>query len=160
MAKKKKDLNKGKTAVPVRRKAEPFKKVTDLGVAGVIDSVKDEFFNRFPEVVRLAAEPRINICETSKKFLLYAAVAGMDREDVDIQADKDSVRISGDCRREEDIKEGSWLKKERKTGKFSRTFALPASIEPEKAKARCEKGELIIELPKKVFPERKKINIK
>jgi HSP20 family molecular chaperone IbpA len=133
MEKKKKKATKNDVAVPVRRKQKPFKKVTELGIGGFVDSVKDEFFNRFPEVVNLASEPRINIKESDKKFTVFAAVAGMDKEDVDIEVDKNSVRISGEYREEEETKEGKWLKVEREYGSFSRAFTLPSPIRSRKS---------------------------
>ncbi len=159
MAKKKKDLSKKETAVPVRRKKEPFKKVTELGIGGIVDSVKDEFFNRFPEVMKLTSEPRININESDKEFIIFAAVAGMDKEDLDVEINEDSLRISGEQRKDDTLSSDNWLKMERQYGGFSRAFMLPSPIEPEKASARCERGELIVELPKKSVPTRKKIDI-
>ena len=73
----------------------------------------------------------------------------------------DGLTISGERKKEEEVKEEHYHRTERYYGKFSRSFALPDSVDTEKVEATFKGGVMRLELPKKeaVKPKEIKINI-
>ena len=63
------------------------------------------------------------------------------------------LRLSGERKSENEVDEDRYYRRERTYGKFVRTFALPAEVDPDKIEAEFKDGILKVEIPK---PEGKK----
>lgn len=85
--------------------------------------------------------------ETPDSYLLYAELPGAARESIDVQVEKDEVRIS--ARREPSPPpEAKMLLSERRGGDWERRFALPQAVDSQRAQARYNNGILELCLPK------------
>lgn len=91
--------------------------------------------------------PAIDIRETDAEFIVYAALPGLEKEDVNLELKDDLLALSGRMKTlgsEED----SWLRRELPRGEFYRAFQLPADVQAGKVKATMRAGVLEIRLPK------------
>ena len=146
--------------IPVTRKRRSFSDIADLGFGDFINSLRDDLLYRFPDAVRKPQFPRVDVKEDTDKFVLYAAVPEVKKEDINIEVDEDTVTVSGEqAEKKQKREQGNWLRKEQYCGSFSRTFAMPVPVNTEKVSARCRNGILAVELPKKESSKRKSVEI-
>lgn len=134
-------------------------------------SVYDPFADVFPELFRgmmnpragspaQALEIRIDVKETPAEFTVQAEMPGVARDDIQVQIDGNRVSISAEVKREATQKEGERvLRSERYYGNLSRSFALSADIDDERAAARFDNGVLTLSLPKKSAAGARKLTI-
>lgn len=91
--------------------------------------------------------PATNIIETEQEFRLEIAAPGFSKEDFKITLDKNILTVLSE--KEPEKKVEKYTRYEFSYGKFSRSFALPKSIDIEHISAGGENGILRISLPKK-----------
>jgi HSP20 family protein len=93
--------------------------------------------------------PSVNIRENKNAFEIELAVPGMDKNDLNIQLDKDILTISAENKDENS--EGDkdrFMRREFSYSTFKRSFSIPESVNVDKIKASHENGVLTVELPK------------
>jgi HSP20 family protein len=92
--------------------------------------------------------PPVDIYETDgREVVLRAELPGLRREDISLTVENNTLTIRGERRRDEGIKEDRYHRIERAYGPFSRSFALPASVEAERVRAEYRDGVLTVSLP-------------
>ena len=106
------------------------------------------------------ADVPIDMYQTDKDVVVKATLPGVDAEDVDISISGDLLTIKGEHSEEEEVDEGDYIHKERRIGTFSRSVALPVSVDSNKADAVFDRGVLTVTLPKKEAAKAKKIKAK
>ena len=104
--------------------------------------------------------PPVDIYETEKEIVLKADLPEVKPEDVDIRMENNTLTLRGERRLEKDVKDESYHRVERQYGSFSRTFALPGTVDADKIDARYENGVLRVVLPKREEARPKQIRIK
>ena len=90
--------------------------------------------------------PAINVIESEKDYRVEVAAPGMTKDDFNIRIDEnDNLVVSMEKKEEknEDKKEGRYLRREFSYSKFQQTMVLPEKIE-----AKVENGVLNIIIPK------------
>jgi HSP20 family protein len=97
--------------------------------------------------------PAMDIVEGEKEFTLTAELPGLDEKNVDVSVEDGLLTIKGEKTEEKEEKKESAADKkfylyERSYGTFSRSFALPPSVDPTKVEAEFKKGVLTVHLPK------------
>jgi HSP20 family protein len=93
---------------------------------------------------------RVDVRENPAAYTVLADVAGVKKEDIQVDIEGNEVQISAEVKRESENKEGERvLRAERFLGKTARRFALPQEIDETKAEARYADGVLELTLPKK-----------
>jgi HSP20 family protein len=103
--------------------------------------------------------PLVNVWEAPDAYHVEAELPGVRQEDLDIQvSNRKQVTLSGE--RKADLPEGTWHRRERGTGKFSRALTFPAPIDAEKVEARLENGVLHLTLPKAEEARPRRIAVK
>lgn len=98
---------------------------------------------------RTARFPLVNLLSDSNQAIVTAEIPGVDPADLEISLTKGQLTIRGSVK--DSAPEGEGVvchRKERGTGPFARTFALPFEVEEEKISAKYEKGVLAITLPR------------
>lgn len=111
---------------------------------------------------RLGAwEPAIDVYETGKGYTLKAELPEVKEEDVHVNVEGNILTITGERKREEEIREEHYHRTERSYGSFSRSFALPESVDREKIRATFKGGVMKLELPgrEEIKPKEIKIEI-
>lgn len=126
-----------------------------------MDRIFDQFLRRgwmrpwradwpaFPELtVPEMKVPKVDVIDRENEVVVKAEVAGVEKKDLDISVSEDSVTIKGLTRHEENEEKGDYCRCEISRGSFSRTVALPATVDGEKARADFKNGLLTLTIPK------------
>lgn len=93
--------------------------------------------------------PPVNIQENETSFELELSVPGRKKEDFNIEMDEQVLTITSESKKEEEVKEASYTRKEFSYSSFKRSFTLPDIVNEEGIKASYENGILRFSLPKK-----------
>lgn len=104
--------------------------------------------NEFEKNSDCGCVPRSNILEDDNGFTLEFAVPGMDKNDFNINIEKNIITISADVKENEN-EEKRFVMKEFENGSFKKSFIIPKSVEQEKIKADYKNGILYVTLPRK-----------
>jgi HSP20 family protein len=90
--------------------------------------------------------PAVDLCETADALIVTAELPGLSREQVRIEVQDGRITLQG--RRDARVPCEQYHQVERGHGEFSRTFALPSSVEVERISADLRDGVLTIVIPK------------
>jgi len=116
-----------------------------------------------PIEVRTGAEefmrPLVDVYETPDEVVVVAELPGVRKEDINVSAVDDELEIRAEVRREEEVKEEAYYRRERYYKGFFRRIRLPTPVQAEKARAKYENGVLTIRLPKAAVEKRRRIEI-
>ena len=104
--------------------------------------------------------PAVDVVEEKDMIRLVAELPGVKPEDVKISLENNVLTITGEKKKEEELKDEKVRRYERTYGAFERTFTLPATIDPAKIVARYEAGLLTIQLPKVEAAKPRQIAVK
>jgi HSP20 family protein len=104
--------------------------------------------------------PAMDIYETQKDVIIETPLAGVKLEDVEVSIEKGVLTIEGQNKKEHEIDEKNYYRKEIRSGSFFRQIPLPTPVIEEKVCAEFENGILKITCPKKEKTESKKIQVK
>lgn len=105
--------------------------------------------------------PAVDVFETDQNLVVKAELPGIDPKDVEIRVESNTLFLKGQRKFEIEVKEENYHRIERSYGSFTRTFALPGSIDAEKVSADYKSGVLTLTLPKReeAKPKTIKINV-
>lgn len=103
--------------------------------------------------------PGVDIIERDNEVIVKAEVPGVEKKDLDVSVTDNSVTIKGCTSHEEKEEKGDYYRSEIRRGSFSRTVALPSSVDSDKAKATFNDGILELTLPKVEKAKRKSVSI-
>jgi len=104
--------------------------------------------------------PAINVIESEKEYRVEVAAPGMTKDDFNIRIDEnDNLVVSMEKREEknEEKKDGRYLRREFSYSKFQQTIVLPENVEQDKIEAKVEHGVLNICVPKKNKADAKRV---
>jgi len=93
--------------------------------------------------------PAANVIEREDAFDVEFAVPGMGKEDFKISVDNNVLSVSAEKEETKEAKEKNFTRKEFAYGSFTRSFALPKTIDIDKIAAAYDNGILTVTLPKK-----------
>jgi HSP20 family protein len=105
--------------------------------------------------------PPVDIYETGDSLVLKAELPGINPEEVEIRVEDRTLYLKGERKFEKEVKEDNLHRVERSYGTFTRSFALPNTIDADKVKAEYENGILTLTMPKReeAKPRTIKINV-
>jgi HSP20 family protein len=93
------------------------------------------------------AFPPINVFRKNDDFIAVIELPGVSREELDIQAKQNIIRISGQKQIQRDER-CSFHRRERVSGNFDRSITLPVQIDAEGIKAEYRDGLLTLFIPR------------
>jgi HSP20 family protein len=135
----------------------------DFGLFGLHREV-DRLFSEFAQGVGPNGAqnivPNIEISETDKAIEVTAEMPGLERKDVEISVDDDTLTIRGEKKVAENQKDKNVQLSERSYGVFVRVLQLPPGIDPSSVQATMSNGILKLTIPKPAKSEPKKIEVK
>lgn len=102
--------------------------------------------------------PAMNITQDDSKYYVRAELPGLEAKDIELSAVRNRLAISG--KREITAEEGSYHRRERTGGAFSRTVTLPTEVNGERVEAKYENGILTVVLPKAEDAKPRQIAVK
>lgn len=122
--------------------------------------IMDEFFSDAVATRRSTFAPSIDISETEDQYMIDVEVPGMDKKDINLNVEKNTLTISGEREfsQEEDGKK--YHRVESHYGSFSRSFTLPDNADLDKINATYDNGILKITVDKSEQATKKQIKIK
>jgi HSP20 family protein len=103
--------------------------------------------------------PPVNVFADKDGYSVKLEVPGVAPEDVTIEAHGRTLTVSGK-RENAQPAEGSFHRRERGTGEFSRSLQLPPDVDASRAEATCKHGILTVRVPKKEEAKPRHITIK
>jgi HSP20 family protein len=95
--------------------------------------------------------PTLDVTETAEEFIVRLEVAGVHKENLDINLTGTLLTITGRRELMPEVSGEKYLRREREIGKFMRTIRLPAPIAEKEVKAVYQDGLLVVHL-RKVAP--------
>jgi HSP20 family protein len=120
----------------------------------------DRLMNRMGTGLAVAPSyPAMNVWINEDGAIVTAELPGFDPDALDISVVNDTLTLSGN-RCAEDVQNATYHRRERRCGKFSRSFQLPFLVEGNEVDATFERGVLTIELPRAEADKPKKITVK
>lgn len=126
--------------------------------------MEDMFTDRFPMMVpgksMKSFVPALDVYETDKAVMIETPLAGVRPEDVEITVQKGVLTIRGESKREHEVDEKNYYRKEVRSGSFYREVLLPTQVMEDKVAAEFENGMLKISCPKAEPTVAKKIEVK
>ena len=104
-------------------------------------------------------QPAVDIYENETAFVVKAELPGVDKKDISIDLNGDTLTLKGERSSENEVKEEKYYHKERVYGSFQRNFKLPENVDPEKITADFKDGVLKIEIAKPEAIKPKQITV-
>jgi HSP20 family molecular chaperone IbpA len=101
--------------------------------------------------------PSVNIVETEAGLTLTAEIPGVPKENLDVNVEKGILTISGPAKH---TAPGNRAYREFELASYYRQFAIPESLDHEKAKAEYANGILTLRIPKAEVAKPRRIEVK
>ncbi len=125
----------------------------------------DEMFNCLQGVMPMGQQmkafvPAINMYETDQAVVIETPLAGVNPEDVEVSVQKGVLILKGESKKEHEVDEKNYYRKEVRSGSFYREVALPSPVMEDKVSAEFENGMLKVTCPKAASAVMKKVNVK
>ncbi|HIT80903.1 MAG TPA: Hsp20/alpha crystallin family protein [Candidatus Caccoplasma merdavium] len=119
---------------------------------GWLPDIFNDFFNTEWMEKANATAPAINVVEHDNGYAVEVAAPGMTKDDFNVHLDEDgNISITMEKKsenKEENKKNGHYLRREFSYSKFQQTMVLPDDVDKEKISASVKDGVLTIDLPK------------
>jgi HSP20 family protein len=106
----------------------------------------------------LVWKPAFELCEKDGRFLLEAALAGVDAKDIDIEVTPEDIILQASTKHHHKEDKGTVHYCEFHAGKMFRSIHLPKRINPDKVKAEFKNG--LLRLTAEIAEERRAKKIK
>jgi len=125
-----------------------------------IDNLFDNFFSDsiMPAFFEGNAQIRVDIKENEKEYIVEADLPGVKKEEINAELHNDRLTISVARNEEVNEERENYIRKERRSGSYSRSFYVENVVE-DQISAKFENGVLSVTLPKKEAGANKKNQI-
>lgn len=134
------------------------------GLGRLQDEMNDlfnQFFTGWPTESSMGSYwPAVDISEEDENIVVRAELPGVERDDIDISVQGNTLSIRGEKRQRKDEESGNYRHVERRMGSFQRVFTLPTEVDAEKIEAHHRDGILTVTLPKSESAKPKRITVK
>lgn len=104
--------------------------------------------------------PAVDVQETEGELRFTVEAPGLGPDDLQVDVTGEVLTISGEKRVERDETQGPFRLMERRVGRFSRSFTLPAHTDPDHASAEYENGVLTVSIPRRAGTRTRRIDVK
>ena len=128
-------------------------------------------FDPFAELSRMQQEifqpsrgpaffrPAVDIFEDAEAITVLAELPGMKQEDVHIELHDGVLSLKGERKLEREEKRESYQRVERVYGTFTRSFAIPDTVDPDRIDAQLRDGVLRLTMQKRPLAKPRKIEL-
>jgi HSP20 family protein len=103
--------------------------------------------------------PSVNVFAQNGDMIVCAEVPGVKPEDVEVVVERGRVTVRGERKAPSDV-DGSYHRRERQYGTFSRCIRLPEDVDVEKAEAKYNDGLLTLRIPRSEAAKPRRIEIR
>lgn len=111
------------------------------------DDVYDQMqsmINQLQETTGLGNSIPVDIEEEDEKFVLKADLPGVQKEDIDLKADKNEISITAESQAEVEEENEKYYRRERQQRAFQRTIKWPTPVKTNSIQAKYKDGVLTI----------------
>jgi HSP20 family protein len=123
------------------------------------DAFGDDFGFGTHEAGATEFTPTADIYDGDNELELRVEIPGVHERDFDISIQDNVLTVKGERWQDKHEKSENFLRQERPYGKFSRSFTLPSSVDPERVNADYVNGVLHIRLAKRAEARPKQIKV-
>ncbi len=103
--------------------------------------------------------PAVDIYDTGESVVLVADMPGVSEDGLKVEVEQNVLTISGEMTGSQEPP-GQMQHCEFETGQFYRAFTLSDEADPDATKARFSAGVLVLEIPRRLAPTGRRIEIK
>ncbi|MEJ2057762.1 MAG: Hsp20/alpha crystallin family protein [Desulfofustis sp.] len=124
----------------------------------------DDFFTPmnswFEDGAVSSMHPAVDIYEKDDKLVFEAELPGIEKDKINVDVKGNLLTLSGEHSSDEESRENGHYRRERKFGKFERTFKLPFEVREEHIDASYKDGvlKLTVDRPEEQKPKQITIN--
>ena len=133
---------------------EDLESKLDKTLAGIFHSMGPSF-----TFSKATWKPQLDIYETMDKIFIVAELAGVEKEDMEVEINPRAVRISGKRAASPPAENGRYRLAEIQYGHFERVLHLQSPINTQSVTARYKNGFLHVEMEKSPYPAKQKVPI-
>lgn len=90
----------------------------------------------------------MDVMEDDENIIVKIDIPGVKKDDIKIDITEDSLGVMAKFKRELEVEDVNYIKRERKHGEANRIIVLPAKIIMDETTAKFENGVLTVTLPK------------
>lgn len=137
---------------------EPFKELARL--QDEMSRVLDERQHMYRAGESVGWTPACDIYEDEEGVSLRFDLAGVEAADVDVRFENGVLTIRGERKLEHPDRRDHYHRLELAYGTFTRSFALPGTVDAEKIRAEAKNGILVIALPKRAEAKPRSIQVR
>jgi HSP20 family protein len=141
---------------------DPFRELSDM--QDRMGRLLGEFYGRrgADDLMRRGAwVPPVDIYDGGNhELVIKAELPDMKREDIQLTVENNTLTISGEKKMDGEVKEENCHRIERAYGQFSRSFSLPATVDPGQVSADYRAGVLTVRLPMREEAKPRQIQVK
>ena len=132
------------------RRPDPL---TDLG------ELRDRVLEAWLNSTDRTWTPAIDVERGKNCLILRADMPGVEPKDIKITVEDGILQISWEHEQQKDEEDKNYLRRERRSGVFYRSMALPAGADASKIKAKTKNGVLEVTIPLAAPPKQETIKI-
>ena len=103
--------------------------------------------------------PAADVWETENEVVYAFDLPGIAEDKISVELDSNTLTVTGEREREENVEDGRYFRYERRVGTFTRTIALPHGVTEEQVRADYRNGVLELHVAKPEQPKPRKIQI-
>ena len=142
-------------------KRRPFSSLRLLNRLGkesdLLSSLLDEFshfhgFSPFPDIANPDFSPSLDIINKTDKLSINVEVPGIEKDDIQIEMNGNTLVIKGEKKSEEEQKRKDVYISERCYGSFRREIELPPDSDTDKVNASYKNGILVLDILHGIYP--------
>ena len=102
---------------------------------------------------------RVDVSEDADHVYVEAELPGLTKEEIEITLEDGLLTIAGEKKFEREEQEEHFHVRERRFGRFCRTFQLPSVVDEHKVHANLKEGVLLVTLDKREEVKPKRIEV-
>ena len=93
--------------------------------------------------------PLVDVIDEDNQYVIKTELPGFNKNDVDIELNKDTMVLKAEKKSEEEEKSKNYLHRERFYTSCERTVNFPEEVDPSKVEGTMDNGVLELKIPKK-----------
>lgn len=101
----------------------------------------------------------VDVRQDGEDLVMEAEIPGLSQKDIEITVENGILTIAGETNSNTDEKKGAYHLRERRWGKFSRSFRLPESADGDKVSAALKDGVLTLRIPTREEAKPRRITV-
>ncbi|WP_455388302.1 Hsp20/alpha crystallin family protein [Petrachloros mirabilis] len=116
--------------------------------------------DRWPLPMISLKTPSLDVFEEKDEIVVKADLPGMNKDEIEVTVTENVVTIKGEKKKEEEVKEKDYYRRERSYGSFVRSVELPSEVKSDQIKANFKDGVLEVRMPKTEEAKKKSVSVK